>query len=158
MVLLSPHPPSLETHSLQTHSDLGMHLQGWGLGLAEVLEHLAVTPAGRWVPSKRELTCRENRGAPLLIPRLTDPHCAWTPGLTAPPASCILHVWLRPPAPGLASLQPWASGAHPRPPCLPLAYGALRPLQPLCSLLGWQLGCRQRKHLYCAALHHGENG
>lgn len=83
-MLLSPHPPSLETHSLQTHSDLGTCLQGWGLGLAEVLEHLVVTPASRWVPSKRELTCRENRGAPLLIPRLTDPHCAWTPG-TAPP-------------------------------------------------------------------------
>lgn len=60
-----------------------MPLQGWGLGLAEVLEHLAAIPAGRWVPSKRELTCRENCGGPLSIPTLTDPHCARTPG-TAP--------------------------------------------------------------------------
>lgn len=88
-----------------------------------------------------------------MIPTLTDPHCARAPGTPPPPAaSCILHVLLRPPAPGPASLRPRASGAHPSAPCLPLAYGALG----LCSLFvsswagSWAVG-KETLVLCCSA-------
>lgn len=40
-----PPPLTPETHSLRAHGDLGVSPQDWGLGLAKVLEPLAMIPA-----------------------------------------------------------------------------------------------------------------
>lgn len=88
-------------------------------------------------------------------PILSDPHCSWAGGTPASSSTARSDFSC-----------PWASlTTAPGIRCPPLhpsagllAYGALQSAQPLCSLLGRQLGRRQRKGLYCAALRHGKKG